>query len=398
RELANWLLTRGREVWNMYGPTETTIWSAIHRVTRSDMPLVPLGRPIANTSLYILDSMLQPVPAGVTGDLYIGGKGLAIGYHQRPELTAGRFVPHPYIAGERLYKTGDRARYLPDGNVQFAGRVDFQVKVNGYRIEPGEVEYHLSAVPGVKQAVVVARKGRLLAYVIPADALLTPATVREALQQQLPAHMLPSVFVWLEAFPLTPNGKIDRQALPEPEMSDMHARQYEAPAGRKEEILVEIWQEVLQQERVGVNDNFFELGGASLQSINVVAKAAAYGMMLTPEKLFEFQTIRELARQATLVSGIHTATGYKAQEELQLTEELFYRKAGDTAGMALQQTHLIIESMACYLPEKEVSTNEILAGCRYPIRLPMQRLTGIHSRRETADGEYAFGMAVKAME
>jgi amino acid adenylation domain-containing protein len=240
RELANELLKRSAALWNLYGPTETTIWSAIHKVeleseleSESKTGAVSIGRPIANTQLYVLDRHLQPVPVGVTGELHIGGDGLARGYLNRPELTAGKFIPNPFSGdsdtgfSDRLYRTGDLARYLPDGSIDFLGRNDDQVKIRGFRIELGEIEAVLDGHPSVQKAVVVAREDvpgekRLVAYIVPAVAAKSEETarvdaLRNFLKEKLPAHMVPPFFVVLEKMPLTPNGKIDRKALPAPE-------------------------------------------------------------------------------------------------------------------------------------------------------------------------------------
>lgn len=404
RELANSLVAITAEVWNMYGPTETTIWSATSRVTHSSSPQVPIGRPIANTTLYILDAQLQSVPVGITGDLYIGGDGLALGYHGKPELTAARFIAHPFLPGEKIYNTGDRARYLPEGDIVYAGRSDFQVKVNGYRIEPEEVTWHLSQVAGIRQAVTGIRTdstgmNRLVAYLVPETAALPVEQLRTALLQKLPVYMVPSQFVYITAFPLTPNGKIDHNALKEmPVELENRQATYEAPTTTEEKILAGIWQEVLRIERIGVHDNFFDLGGASLQSITVVSKAAEAGLVLGPEMLFEFQTIKELAAHTSVMAGIHTRTGGEAQEEMVLTPDMLYNGDADGGTVETGRQTVVIESLACYLPEKVVSAREILEGCVNPVRFPMERLTGIKSRREVAEDEYAFDMAVKAME
>lgn len=400
RSLAGWLSGKAAEVWNMYGPTETTIWSTIYRVLPGDSTTVPLGMPIANTTCYIFNEALQPVPIGVNGELYIGGKGLAIDYYNRPELTAERFIVHPFLPGERLYKTGDKARYQPDGNIVFAGRTDFQIKVNGHRIEPGEIEYHLSQVAGVKEAVVVAVKDqiglyRLRAYVILNSPGIETAAIKESLLRLVPAYMVPTQWSVVTAFPLTPNGKTDRMALQERELETATEQLYEPPATQEETILQDIWQEVLGLSHIGVNDNFFELGGASLQCINVCTKATAYAMLIKPEQLFEFQTIRELARKVSVMQGVH-AVAMPADNLVLSVNDLSDGVAAEVQEMKQAAVH--IESFACFLPEKVVSTAEILDGCVNTIRFPMQRLTGIHSRRETVEDECAFGMAVKAME
>ncbi|HQV93621.1 MAG TPA: amino acid adenylation domain-containing protein, partial [Anaerolineales bacterium] len=322
-DLAEKLLARGAGLWNVYGPTETTIWSTIYKVDSIQAGVsntVPIGRPIANTQIYILDSMLQPVPVGVIGDLYIGGDGVSRGYLNRPELTAERFLPHPnpLPQGEgTLYKTGDLARYLADGNIEFFGRSDQQVKVRGYRIETGEIEVALMSHPSVKQAVVVAWKERsseasLVAYVVPAvpeKARVEPGRneaehvlLRDYLRTKLPEYMIPSVFVNLESLPLTPNGKVDRNALPAPTQSRADLRaQYVSPRTPLEAELAEVCARVLglSAEQVGVNDNFFELGGHSLLGTRLVfllrEKYSLETSQLPLRALFEQPTVANLA-------------------------------------------------------------------------------------------------------
>ncbi|HET8775597.1 MAG TPA: amino acid adenylation domain-containing protein, partial [Thermoanaerobaculia bacterium] len=265
-------------VHNLYGPTEAavdvTAWPC---VPGQYGQVVPIGRPISNTQIYILDAHREPVPLGVAGELYIGGVQVARGYLNRPELTAERFLRDPFRAdaGARMYKTGDLARWLPDGNIEYLGRNDFQVKIRGFRIELGEIEAKLALCAGVREAVVTAREEaagdkRLVAYLTAEDgATLHAAELRAALSSQLPDYMVPSAFVVLEALPLTPNGKLDRKALPAPEMTALVARAYEAPEGEIEEELARIWQELLRVERVGRHDSFFELGGHSLLAVQL---------------------------------------------------------------------------------------------------------------------------------
>ncbi len=281
RELAAELLPRGAALWNLYGPTETTIWSAAGRVAAEKGP-VPLGPPIANTALHLLDRALQPVPVGVPGELWIGGAGLARGYHRRPELTAERFAPDPWgEAGARLYRTGDVARRRTDGRIDFLGRVDHQVKLRGHRIELGEIEAHLARHPAVREAVVLAREDRpgdrrLVAYVLPAAAALASADLRAHLRAHLPEPMVPGSFVFLTAWPLTLNGKIDRRALPAPSQEDTAASLSSSghlpPRPGLERTIAAIWQEVLGVPRVGLADNFFDLGGHSLLLARVQAR------------------------------------------------------------------------------------------------------------------------------
>ncbi len=319
-DLAEQLLKRGAQLWNLYGPTETTIWSTIYQVTSNNNQgvsnTVPIGRPIANTQIYILDSNLQPVPIGVIGDLFIGGDGVSRGYLNRPELSAERFISDPFDSASLIYKTGDLARYLPDGNIEFFGRSDQQVKVRGFRIETGEIEVALAGHPAVSQAVVVAWKERssdasLVAYVVPAsddaEREADPSQLREFLRTKLPEYMLPSIFVNLESLPLTPNGKVDRKALPQPSQSrpDLRAP-YVAPRTPLELELAEICAQVLGLENqngqsvVGVNDNFFDLGGHSLLGTRLVfllrEKYTLEAAQLPLRALFEQPTVSNLAQ------------------------------------------------------------------------------------------------------
>jgi amino acid adenylation domain-containing protein len=292
---------------NEYGPTESVVGCCVYEVAESDASSgsVPIGKPIANTELYIVDERMQPVPVGVTGELYIGGVGLARGYWRRPELTAEKFVPHPFSerAGARLYRTGDLARYLADGRLEFLGRCDQQVKVRGYRIELGEVEAVLRSQNGVQDAVVVVHEGaggekRLVGYVVRAEgaAAVTMSEWRSRLSEQLPEYMIPAVVVELRELPLTANGKVDRRALPAPDGArpELGAK-YEGPRNEVEAELCRIWAEVLGLERVGIHDNFFELGGDSILSIQIVARDNQKGLRLAPRQLFEQRTFAALA-------------------------------------------------------------------------------------------------------
>jgi len=284
---------------NMYGPTETTIWSATHRVSGTE-DSIPIGRPIANTQIYVLDRHQQPVPTGVAGELWIGGDGVVRGYYERPELTAERFRPDPFRDGGRMYRTGDLARVRDDGIREFLGRVDFQVKIRGYRIELGEIEAFLSAADGVREAVVVAREDtpgdkRLVAYLV-ADPGVDTQALRSAIADQLPSYMVPQAFVVLDRFPLTPNRKVDRKALPQPEQAEAKsAVEYVKPDGELEESIAEVWREVLNVKQVGMDDNFFDLGGHSLLTVQVhrlLSDKLDAELGLTD--LFRFPTIRTL--------------------------------------------------------------------------------------------------------
>jgi amino acid adenylation domain-containing protein/non-ribosomal peptide synthase protein (TIGR01720 family) len=306
---------------NAFGVTEATIDSSYFESAAVDLPVdqvVPIGHPFANTQLYILDSHLQPVPIGILGELHIGGAGLARGYRHRPKLTAEKFIPNPFSTepGDRLYKTGDLARYLPDGNIEFCGRIDHQVKIRGFRIELGEIEAVLRQHPAVQETVVLDREDisgekRLVAYVVPKQEA-TPITsdLHRFLKQQLPDYMVPSVFMLLLALPLSPNGKVDRQALPVPNTVRPELdKAFVAPRTPVEARLVEIWAKVLGVEQVGIHDNFFELGGDSIISIQIVARANQAGLRLTPKQLFQHQTIAELAMVAGTSQAIQTEQG-----------------------------------------------------------------------------------------
>ncbi len=298
-------LQPGHTLINGYGPTENTTFTCCYPMTGPDQvgATVPIGRPIANTQVYILDRALRPVPVGAPGELYIGGDGLARGYWRQPELTAERFVPHPFSAepGARLYKTGDRARYLPTGDIEFMGRLDNQVKIRGYRVEPGEIEARLEQHPAVQNAVVVAREDipgdkRLVAYVIAAPGQQPTAdALREALQTALPDYMIPAAFVRLDALPLTPNGKVDRARLPAPDWTQS-ATTHTPPRTPTEETLAEIWQGVLGVAQVGVHDNFFALGGHSLLATRVMSRVQQTFQVAIPLRaLFEAPTVAGLA-------------------------------------------------------------------------------------------------------
>ncbi|KAB0483607.1 non-ribosomal peptide synthase domain TIGR01720/amino acid adenylation domain-containing protein [Pseudomonas reinekei] len=294
---------------NGYGPTETVItpliWLA-YPDTEFDSAFMPIGRPVGNRSAYILDGGLQPLPVGVAGELYLGGEGVARGYHQRPDLTAERFVPDPFVPGARLYRSGDLARFRADGVVEYLGRIDQQVKIRGFRIELGEIEACLMEHAGVREAFVIDRDGptsrQLVGYVVPRDPLADEQDLRDALtahlRSRLPAHMLPAHLMCLAALPLTPNGKLDRQGLPAPEASRQSHDQV-AAATPAEALLVEIWQELLGLDSVGVTENFFELGGDSIISLQAVSRAGQRGLLFSPKQLFEQQTIRALATVAS---------------------------------------------------------------------------------------------------
>ena len=304
RELADKLLATGAEVWNLYGPTETTIWSTVGRVEPGDS-YPDIGHPIANTAVYIRDSQRRPVPFGVPGEIYIGGDGLARAYLNRPELTSERFVADPFsdASAARMYATGDLGRYREDGTIQCLGRIDQQVKIHGFRIELGEVETAITNAPGISRAVVVARDDasgvkNLVAYIVPQSNMEFDASaLRAHLAKTLPEYTIPSAFVALESFPLTPNAKIDKQRLPEPSSQrTLRSSTYAAPSTEAERAIAEIWQEVLKLEKVGLHDNFFDIGGHSLLVVQVQNRLGKrMNRTIAVVELFEHPTISSLA-------------------------------------------------------------------------------------------------------
>jgi amino acid adenylation domain-containing protein len=336
-ELAAQLLEWNIPLWNFYGPTEATVWTAIHPIKfiESDRPYIPIGRPLPNTQLYILDANLQPVPVGVFGELYIGGAGLSRGYLKRPELNAEKFIPNPFaenktafsliqnsssfILSEHIYKTGDLARYLPDGNIEFIGRSDHQVKIRGFRIELGEIEAAIGQHPALRETVVLVREDnpgdkRLVAYIVSNSALKTQDSelindLRCYLKQKLPQYMMPSAFVLLESLPLTTNGKIDQRSLRAP---DINRAEFESnftePRTPDEQLIAEIWAEVLGLERVGIHDNFFELGGHSLLATQAISRLRQAFQVEVP--------LRTLFESPTVATVTESLLQYRAEQKL----------------------------------------------------------------------------------
>jgi amino acid adenylation domain-containing protein len=318
----------GRNFFNAYGPTETSVCATVEKWTDETLK-VTIGRPIANTQIYILDSHLQPVPIGVPGELHIGGMGLARGYLNRPELTQEKFIPNPFEKDEvipptplnkggnepsKLYKTGDLARYLPDGKIEYLGRIDNQVKLRGFRIELGEIESLLNQNEAVQSSCVIVREDnlgdkRLVAYVVPQPEInLTINEIRQFLRAKLPDYMVPTAFILLDAFPLTPNGKIDRRALPVPDLQSQG--EYIAPRNPIEEKMAQIWGDVLKLKRVSIEDNFFELGGHSLLATQVISRLQETFEIVVPLRyLFESPTIAQLS--AVILKELQTGLGLK---------------------------------------------------------------------------------------
>ncbi|MEU6432669.1 amino acid adenylation domain-containing protein, partial [Microbispora sp. NPDC046973] len=293
----------GRHLINVYGPTETTICATFTTPTTTFTTTTPppIGAPLPNTHLHVLDPHLKPVPIGVPGELYITGAGLARGYHHRPALTAERFIADPFTPhGGRLYRTGDLARWRPDGQLDFLGRTDHQIKIRGNRIEPAEIEHTLTTHPAITTALVIEREQRLVAYLVPADhdqGIPPVSELREHLRAALPDYMIPTAFVELTAFPLTPNGKIDRTALPTPDSSrrDLTST-YQAPTTPTEELLAGIWADLLNLDHVGVTDNFFDLGGHSLLATQAITRIrGVFNAEVSLAALFDHPTVGELA-------------------------------------------------------------------------------------------------------
>ncbi|WP_367084772.1 amino acid adenylation domain-containing protein [Pseudomonas sp. HOU2] len=289
---------------NVYGPTETTVdstgWTLEPHMPVPDN-VVPIGKALSNTRLYVLDAYGQPVPQGVSGELHIGGVGVARGYHGLPEMQAERFIDSLFVAGDRLYRTGDLARYNNHGELEFLGRNDFQIKLRGLRLEPGEIEARLIEHPAIRQAVVMVRDERLVAWYTLRAGIDAPSleTLRAHVLERLPEYMVPGAFVWLDALPLTPNDKIDRKALPEPGADAVINRPYVAPEGEVETTLAKIWSEVLGVEQVGRHDNFFELGGHSLLAVSLVARMRQSGLHTDARALFSQPTLAALALSTT---------------------------------------------------------------------------------------------------
>lgn len=390
---------------NLYGPTEAAIDVTYWQCQPGSKDwVVPIGYPIANTQMYILDRSMQPVPIGVTGELYIGGVGVARGYFNRPELTAEKFIADPFSRepGARLFKTGDLARYRPDGAIEFLGRIDQQVKIRGFRIELGEIEAVLAQHPAIKEVVVVAREDvpgnkRLVAYLVLSGELsdLPIEELRNFLKEQLPHYMIPAAFVFLQALPLMPNGKVNRKALPAPDMTRPQLEAaFEAPRNQVEEVLARIWTQVLGIDKVGIHDNFFDLGGASIQGLQIITQANDVGLQLTPELLFEHQTIAELAAVATPVEAGLALVGQGSQDAVPRSQA---EVAPTNQPVSTARGNTIIESIGVYLPPKVVSTREVLQNCRKPVNFPLEQLTGINSRRMAGETEFSIDLAQRAV-
>jgi amino acid adenylation domain-containing protein len=324
------------EFLNVYGPTECTTFSTSYHIESVDDSVkpIPIGKPLSNTQVLILDGNLQPVPVGIAGEICIGGEGVALGYLNRPEQTAQQFIPDPFSAdaGTRLYRSGDFGRWQPDGNIEFIGRKDSQVKIRGYRVELGEVEMALQSTPGIQQAVVIAREDapgekRLVGYIVADLEQHELQRVRDALKEKLPSYMVPAAIVVLDKLPLTATGKADRRALPAPDFRAYSSREYQAPEGKIEEALAQIWRDTLHVEKVGRDHNFFELGGHSLLSMKLASKVAEKWTLSPAEiSILQYPTIRKMAGLVErALSGASRPTSRGVSDEVPLTFSQRYK-------------------------------------------------------------------------
>jgi amino acid adenylation domain-containing protein len=413
RELALRLLERCGELWNMYGPTETTIWSSAQRITAADAEIT-IGRPIANTQFYIVDTNLQPVPIGVPGELLIGGDGLACGYRNRPELTAARFIPHPFgsAASARVYRTGDLARYREDGRVVLLGRLDHQVKIRGFRIELGEIEALLDRHPLVRQSVVIARKqheasASLAAYFVPEPGQApTASELRRFLAENLPDYMLPSAFVTMDALPLTPNGKVDREALPAPDRAAAGPESVRvAPRTPTERALADIWRSLLDVEQVGIHDNFFELGGQSLLALQMINRIhTTLGIELSLHSLVETATIEGISRlvdqraSAAGAPGSPPAAGPTSLTESERKLVAIWENLLDVRPIGIRESFLDLQGDADRLGEMMTETRRAFGVFAEGLSVQaFLREPTIHALAATIDGPSRSGASSLAV-
>jgi fengycin family lipopeptide synthetase C len=357
-------VSRVRRAWprlvitNGYGPTENTTFSTTFRVEREYDASIPIGRPITHSTAYVLDSELRLLPAGAVGEICVGGAGLARGYLGDDALTAARFVPHPFAAGERLYRTGDLGRWLPDGNLEYVGRADDQLKVRGHRIEPGEIEHALSCHPDVKSAVVAAREGqagdKTLVGFFTAVRGLPAAAIREWLAERLPAHLVPARLVQLDELPLLPSGKVDRHRLTASAVEDDHVA-HVVSTTEAEEKLCAVFAELLQRDPIGIHDHFFHLGGDSIKAIQVVSRARALGLKLEVRDIYRHPTIAQLARNVRAVERRAAEEPYAGAVPLTPIQRRFF--AEQRAGRSHFNQSVVFE---CKLGFERVKVEEAL--------------------------------------
>jgi amino acid adenylation domain-containing protein len=397
----------GRRFFNAYGPTETTVWASNALCTADGKP-PSIGRPITNIRLLVLDEWMQLAPPGVAGELHIGGPGVALGYLNRPDLTLERFVPDPFTDDDDgvLYKTGDMVRLRADGELEFLGRRDHQIKIRGYRVDLGEAQEVLRQHPAVRDALVVAQTlegcdgPSLVGYVVCADPAKCPTgEIRSFLRDRLPYYMVPTALIPMAAFPLSNSGKVDRSALPpvdgqlcRSERTAPHKPiDVDGPTDSIQAKLAQIWTTVLRNGPVGVHDNFFDLGGASLQTLEVTALAGDAGISVTPELILQHQTIAELAPRCKVVEGPAPVEALQPSRQAENANA----PAPDSPGRSSR--HTVIESIGTYLPSQKVSTEQVVSGCRLRLDLPVERMTGIKRRRVAGNGEYSIDLAAKAL-
>ncbi len=401
------------ELYNLYGPTEAAIDVTHFHCVRGDSdPIIPIGRPIANIAIHLLDAAGHPVPVGVPGELHIGGVGVARGYLNRPEATAAAFGDDPFSEepGALLYRTGDLARYRADGNIEYLGRRDDQVKINGFRIELGEVEAALAKHPGVAECAVVARNDgsgntQLIAHIVPVAAAPGTAELRRFLLDLVPAAMVPAVFRTTDLLPLSASGKVDRRALLALDKDlDAAPVEFVAPRNRTEEALAQIWREVLDVDRVGVTDDFFALGGASTQALEVAVRVGELGIELRPESMFVYGTIAELAAEFGPIGDESGDTA--AQPTAEPTAAPVHQAPAAPKPVATPvikpvqsgpARNIVIESLGVYLPPRAVSTEQVLADCVNEVKIPLERLTGIKNRRMAGEDEFSIDLGRKAI-
>lgn len=397
---------------NLYGPTEAAIDVTHFHCVRGDSdPIIPIGRPIANIAIHLLDAAGNPVPVGIPGELHIGGVGVGRGYLNRPEATAAAFRDDPFSAvpGALLYRTGDLARYRPDGNIEYLGRRDDQVKINGFRIELGEVEAALAKHPGIAECAVVARKDstgntQLIAHIVPVAAAPGTAELRRFLLDLVPAAMVPAVFRATDLLPLSASGKVDRRALLAVDADlDAAPKEFVAPRDATEEALAQIWREVLDVDRVGVTDDFFALGGASTQALEVAVRVGELGLELRPESLFVYGTIAELAAEFGPIGAAAPAPAEQPAPTVTTPAPAKPAPVKPVAAPVIKpaQTgparNVVIESLGMYLPPRAVSTEQVLADCVNEVKIPLERLTGIKNRRMAGVDEFSIDLGRKAI-
>ncbi len=407
--LAQELRPRCDRLWNLYGPTETTIWSCFEEIPFTPAE-VTIGRPIANTQVFVLDRLCRATPIGAIGELYISGIGLARGYLNAEGESSQSFT-HQTLAHTkncRVYKTGDLVRYKDDGRLEFLGRRDHQIKINGFRIEPEDIEVCLCRHPAVKQAVVIARTStddskQMIAFLIGNDndsERPAHSNLRSFIAQFLPRYMQPNAFVWLNQFPLTTTGKLDRSKLPA--VSDLRPElgsTYRPPTSDVERVLVEIWGKTLGVELIGIDDNFWDMGGTSIDSVQIAIRMSAYlKKEVSPISLFEFPTISDWIQAYDKASDSSTSTGTLPIELLAVDQSPYSDLITSDSALTRQRCVSHIESLGVYLPSQAVSTQEVLDGCRKRLSPIFERLTGITERRIADPTEGSFELACQAIE